>query len=86
MWLVPAAKRGRSKGDIASMIDRHEIIYTHATTPSEYDMWFEFARDSLANCTSWINASSAVYRDVLIRLLGGRIGELVHMEFVYIIS
>ncbi|KAJ5660072.1 equisetin synthetase [Penicillium longicatenatum] len=51
LLVVPAEKRGDPQS-ITKLMAEHEVTYTVAT-PSEYEMWFRYARENLSNCRSW---------------------------------
>ncbi|KAH8726360.1 hypothetical protein GQ44DRAFT_613908 [Phaeosphaeriaceae sp. PMI808] len=49
--VAPAESRG-DPNEITNLMVEHRVTYTHAT-PSEYDMWFRFAGDTLRQCKTW---------------------------------
>ncbi|ENH67909.1 Lovastatin nonaketide synthase [Fusarium oxysporum f. sp. cubense race 1] len=78
VFVVPNSKRGDPLGTV-DMIARHKITYTMCT-PSEYSIWYRFARDPLLNCTAWENASSSggPLSTALVRAFAGL--ELPHLR------
>ncbi|PGH17239.1 hypothetical protein AJ80_04881 [Polytolypa hystricis UAMH7299] len=51
LYIVPAEQRG-DPSSIAQIMASEGITHT-ATTPSEYLMWFRYAKETLAQATSW---------------------------------
>nr|A0A089FSA4.1 RecName: Full=Hybrid PKS-NRPS synthetase prlS; AltName: Full=Pyrrolocin biosynthesis protein S [fungal sp. NRRL 50135]AIP87510.1 pyrrolocin synthetase [fungal sp. NRRL 50135] len=51
LYVVPAEKRGDPQA-ITEIMAEQGVTYTVAT-PSEYEIWFRYARDNLARCKSW---------------------------------
>jgi hybrid polyketide synthase/nonribosomal peptide synthetase ACE1 len=51
LYVVPARDRGDPQAITKSMAAQG-VTYTIAT-PSEYEMWFRYAPENLANCKSW---------------------------------
>ncbi|KZF23885.1 putative equisetin synthetase [Xylona heveae TC161] len=49
--IVPAEKRGDPQS-ITKLMAEHGVTYTVAT-PSEYEMWFRYARENLSRCKAW---------------------------------
>lgn len=49
--IVPASKRGDPQ-EVTKMMIEHGVTYTVAT-PSEYEMWFRYARENLLQCQDW---------------------------------
>ncbi|KGO47793.1 Acyl transferase/acyl hydrolase/lysophospholipase [Penicillium expansum] len=51
LYIVPAEKRGDPQA-ITEIMAEEGVTYTVAT-PSEYETWFRYAPENLANCMSW---------------------------------
>lgn len=51
LLVAPEAARGDPR-TLADIIVKHGITYT-STTPSEYEMWFQYASDTLRRSDSW---------------------------------
>lgn len=51
LFIVPAEKRGDPQS-ITKLMSEHDVTYTVAT-PSEYEMWFRYARENMSHCKSW---------------------------------
>lgn len=51
LLVVPADARG-DPAEVTRLMADHGVTMTQAT-PSEYDMWFRFAPDTLRQCTNW---------------------------------
>ncbi|EAW07624.1 putative equisetin synthetase [Aspergillus clavatus NRRL 1] len=51
LYVVPAEKRGDPEA-ITQIMAEEGVTYTVAT-PSEYETWFRYAPENLANCKSW---------------------------------
>ncbi|KAK3935596.1 hypothetical protein QBC46DRAFT_462003 [Diplogelasinospora grovesii] len=49
--IVPAEKRGDPQS-VTEMMAEHGVTYTVAT-PSEYELWFRYARTTLSRCRMW---------------------------------
>ncbi|KAK4201201.1 Nonribosomal peptide synthetase 14 [Triangularia verruculosa] len=54
LYVVPAEHRGDPL-ETTRLMATEAIDYT-AATPSEYDMWFQFASENLRRCSSWSTA------------------------------
>ncbi|KXX77494.1 Nonribosomal peptide synthetase 14 [Madurella mycetomatis] len=54
LHVVPAEHRG-DPAEITKLMAEEGITYTSAT-PSEYEMWFQFAAATLSRCSSWTRA------------------------------
>ncbi|KAJ8064914.1 hypothetical protein OCU04_007218 [Sclerotinia nivalis] len=51
LYVVPSNKRGDPQA-ITEVMAQERVTYTVAT-PSEYEMWFRYARGNLSSCKSW---------------------------------